>query len=1098
MKKIDFLICFCLFLTASFPVDAYELATHANLAEKAYQASILGKDQQFLGDLGLDPVDPNAFGEVYYDITLLGARERRQNDFERLRMPNEGRDFLTIQGWLMRGAIREDDLGEILGFQVGGDPHDDPDGNIFRVFNHFYDPVHDRPLTTCFVEPGTRNAPDWAIGSTDAFREPNTPELFRRNHFTVFDAREAMYRALTGQDGNNKPIATTVEERNKYWATTFRSLGDVVHLIQDMAQPQHTRNDGHAGKGPCTGHKAVYELYIEARATGAPAKQQETQQLDPTIRIFPPLNFNLPGGGPYPTARFTKYSDFFSTAMRDTLEGGLGLADYSNRGFFSAGTNIGDDSNDYLLPPNDPDPFARLDIEDTQERKTAYLLDAVFDSLNPALRHLDVRKTTESMWFEFIPRVGQVVRHGYTLTQVNYDDMADLLIPRAVAYGAGVIDYFFRGRLEAVDAEFTDTGVSLKVRNAIDKDRFPEWANEVLHSQDSQGNPGRFVLTVQYKQGPVEQFDTSPLVSFVELETIAPGGTSTQTLSFELPAPPDDATEVEYRLVFRGRLGEEDDAVAVGTIKPLGGFLVQPSYVPNDGISGTRLIEKIRGEWRLTTDEGLVAGNIDWRGFVNGKPTKVLSWFGPKARYFPDPGRRSPFESEIFQNGERFAVAPCAVLGAAITKDPESKEWLVVICGFGSMEVVFVYRRPNKKSDSDALFDPVTNPDGWQEIGRFVGESDFKPTNRPWFFNGAGTVAQTMREDDTDLRNGLTRLKITVTGNTASIESLGNLEGRIFTRSSTGLIAEFVNTDTPACTEDYTVVDDQDISFGDNASGSYVVAVDYKDNQEVLATINHSFDKRSTGSFDRTNENSIECGGDNLVDLQTGVVVSRRESNNTQDSTTTLSFGTTQIVLNTNTFNRKAVVMFDSFTVLDSRNPANNQFINSTTNTYTSRDETEQTNIIYLDMRNDLIVLRSNRSTTTDAGGGEDTVWTVTSQNTTEEKVEIRWPQGTIPVFNSKRSSTRDFPEGFIPSFVFLGGLPFEIQFDPSSMSGFAGVQDNQGVWAVSNGNLLVSQEYEGENSETKHFNFLTDGNLEALIPGAPPDAHYFPGGVVK
>ena len=39
MKKIDFLICFCLFLTASFPVDAYELATRADISRFDLQST---------------------------------------------------------------------------------------------------------------------------------------------------------------------------------------------------------------------------------------------------------------------------------------------------------------------------------------------------------------------------------------------------------------------------------------------------------------------------------------------------------------------------------------------------------------------------------------------------------------------------------------------------------------------------------------------------------------------------------------------------------------------------------------------------------------------------------------------------------------------------------------------------------------------------------------------------------------------------------------------------------------------------------------------------------------------------------------------------
>lgn len=40
---------------------------------------------------------------------------------------------------------------------------------------------------------------------------------------------------------------------------------------------------------------------------------------------------------------------------------------------------------------------------------------------------------------------------------IREHDMANLLIPRAVAYSAGMIDHFFRGRIEAEDAHYTDT-----------------------------------------------------------------------------------------------------------------------------------------------------------------------------------------------------------------------------------------------------------------------------------------------------------------------------------------------------------------------------------------------------------------------------------------------------------------------------------------------------------------------------------------------------------------------------------------------------------------------------------------------------------------
>jgi alpha-tubulin suppressor-like RCC1 family protein len=117
-----------------------------------------------------------------------------------------------------------------------------------------------------------------------------------------------------------------------------------------------------------------------------------------------------------------------------------------------------------------------------------------------------------------------------------------------------------RGRLEAVDPEFIQTGVSLKVRNAINVQRVPEWSNEALFGQDSQ-----FVVVAKFIRGGEEEFIVSDPVTLNQA-SILPGAVSAETLDFELAPVPVDATNVEYRLVFRGRIGEEADAIAVGLI----------------------------------------------------------------------------------------------------------------------------------------------------------------------------------------------------------------------------------------------------------------------------------------------------------------------------------------------------------------------------------------------------------------------------------------------------------------------------------------------------------------------------------------------------
>ena len=247
------------------PVSAYELATHGTLTYKAYQRSVL-VDTDLVEILGIENGE-SPFGNKYYDVDSMNGilerrKERNQDSFENLFMVEKLKDSLgiiearSIEGWLLTGAIREDDITDPDNGQPVNDPHSE-NANLERPLYHFYDPVD--PLnrgSALFVScigfgyncvrryaPDLRSAPDWAIGTRDAFTALNTPESARRNHFTVFDAREAMYRALTGRSKDGTLKAETEAARDAYWATTFRALGDIVHLVEDMAQPQHTRND---------------------------------------------------------------------------------------------------------------------------------------------------------------------------------------------------------------------------------------------------------------------------------------------------------------------------------------------------------------------------------------------------------------------------------------------------------------------------------------------------------------------------------------------------------------------------------------------------------------------------------------------------------------------------------------------------------------------------------------------------------------------------------------------------------------------------------------------------------------------------------------
>ena len=237
---------------SSETVAAFDTSTHAAMTAAAAGKSRLGISPTFSAQirvLGLR--DYNfVFGDKYIDIgpqlvTRIGSgfedgiidSVQRQNGIGQI--PNA----YTLTGWLMRGAIREDD-NEV---EIAPVYQDEPGGAFNRPFGHFHDPQNDRGLTVAGIGILPR-ATDWAL-------LPDTSILGRQNHYKISDAREAMWRALTlkarAVDGTFNDNVTPMDWsppskehlRKAYWATTFRALGDAVHLLQDMAQPQHTRND---------------------------------------------------------------------------------------------------------------------------------------------------------------------------------------------------------------------------------------------------------------------------------------------------------------------------------------------------------------------------------------------------------------------------------------------------------------------------------------------------------------------------------------------------------------------------------------------------------------------------------------------------------------------------------------------------------------------------------------------------------------------------------------------------------------------------------------------------------------------------------------
>ena len=166
----------------------------------------------------------------------------------------------------------------------------------------------------------------------------------------------------------------------------------------------------------------------------------------------------------------------------------------------------------------------------------------------------------------------------YSLNNRVHKEYADLLIPRAVGYSAGFLNYFFRGTIDisvptnglysmidATQAGFDPaaaafTSIKLKATNTT--------------STGENMTNGTIQLVVKYKVAQSDPFQSGPVetdadftyIVVPEKNNVSALYSATPTeLNFDLgQGIPLLATDVYLQVVFKGTLGSEENAVAVG------------------------------------------------------------------------------------------------------------------------------------------------------------------------------------------------------------------------------------------------------------------------------------------------------------------------------------------------------------------------------------------------------------------------------------------------------------------------------------------------------------------------------------------------------
>jgi len=525
MKNL--LVAFLLVALLAFSqmISAYEVQTHQDTSQAAFNVSVLQVDDGILHNLGLKPVT------------------------EKELFPNFRGELQTIEQLIQFGSEQEDDYP----------------GS--RFLHHFYDPTHEKGLdditqsglAATQARYGNTHLPlqksfDWALEDT---RDLGGDQLF-----SFKDARQHFFYALTG---NPFLGPANSENRKKDLGLTFQILGHVIHHIQDMAQPQHVKDEAHPVlKVPGTdlifyAPGGLYEHYTD---------EQDIREHLP-FSGYEPV-FSLDANGDHTT---------FNTPRKlwETSDG-KGIAQFTNRNFITYRHNFVGSLTNVESNPSYPNPdgtTARttsidisgipvLSLEPTPLAGKMYFfgtqvadnyrsnqsgpnnLTSTFSLYDDDLKNFHLRVSclpdTEGTSPSNCTQEAVFSINRFTMRAAH-----SFLIPRAVGYSAGLINFFFRGvgKIDLVPDPQNIGGY-------------------LIQNLSEEALKGTFSLYYDDTNDARVLYQTWPTNG-----DLLPHG-QLAVAGFPAPTDPNHAPKNpgQYMLVFKGKMGQEGDDPSIPNNNP--------------------------------------------------------------------------------------------------------------------------------------------------------------------------------------------------------------------------------------------------------------------------------------------------------------------------------------------------------------------------------------------------------------------------------------------------------------------------------------------------------------------------------------------------
>ncbi|MFQ5915649.1 MAG: hypothetical protein ACE5JS_20960 [Nitrospinota bacterium] len=497
-------------MCALTPVHGYEIETHRAISEEALRVSSV--DRRLREDLSVGEGIVSRLRDIERIDSVLITIEK------------------TITERVQEGSAREDDFTAL------------PFG---RFENHFHHPL--RPLDEAGLS-------DVSSGvSSTIWAQTRNQLAGDTGSWSWQETRDRFHRALTSQ---------RKKDRDMFLAQTFRGVGHQIHLIQDAASVPHARNESHVAGFSL--EKWTQRRFQRTR----PAEFAQVLGQTPRILLAPELLTEPTDPlAPIPISKFidadrytgqnpdatTSLRDGIGTDGRPVKMAPIGLAEYTNANFVHRDTIFTD-----TLPQTHKwwSPYPR---RSSTNLTTLALPEVVTAEDGQVDQTLYIKKERDGERIKHFLKTSYAATIADELGLTNfslqlqlddkvYEDYARLLLPRAVAYSIGLLNYFFRGTLD-----FTVSGTALTITNT---------SKEAM-----EGTFALYADNFSDVRNPVKSFDL----------TLEPNASS---VLFAFTPPAEVAA---YVLVFRGRLGSEDGAVA-GRVKttPLNAFFVWQVRFLND------------------------------------------------------------------------------------------------------------------------------------------------------------------------------------------------------------------------------------------------------------------------------------------------------------------------------------------------------------------------------------------------------------------------------------------------------------------------------------------------------------------------------------